>query len=229
MLFDFGAFTWPLLALLLLKKSKHIKKLAALLIMTIFLFGSSFLSSGIFAILHYLAPDDPLESCSASSIVVLSGGAVNELTPSISTQLRLQKALQVEKMQSLPLILSGGITEIAVPESETMASYFHLLDSTKNKTIYTERDSLNTHQNALYTKELLEKLQIEKDVILITSSYHMLRSSLVFNHLGFKVCKASAEVEPGNKWRISYKNADRTVIAFNELAGLAGYYLKGWL
>lgn len=197
--------------------------------MTVLVFGSSFLATGIFAILHYLAPDDSLESCSASSIVVLSGGAVNELTPTISTQLRLQKALQVEKIQPLPLIFSGGITEIAVPESEAMASYFHLLDSTKSKTIYTERDSLNTHQNALYTKELLEKLQLEKDVILITSSYHMLRSSLVFNHLGFKVCKASAEVESGSKWRISYRNADRTVIAFNELAGLAGYYIKGWL
>ena len=228
-LFDFGAFVWPLLALTLIKKSKSIKKLTVLLTLTVLLLGSSFFSSGIFALLSFFAPDDPRDSCHASAIVVLSGGSVNEITPSISTQLRLQKALEVSQSMPLPLIFTGGSIDLPVPESETMANYFRLLDPTKREAVYTERESLNTHQNALYTKELLEKLHLGNDIILITSSYHMLRSSLVFNHSGLKVCKVSSDIELDRGWRISYRNADRSVAAFNELIGLIGYFIKGWV
>ncbi|MEI8025178.1 MAG: YdcF family protein [Pseudomonadota bacterium] len=227
--FDFGFLIWPLVLILCLKNLKAIRKVAFFMIFIILVMGTKPFAYGLKSSLGFLAKDDDLTSCQAEAIVVLTGGAINEATPSISTQLRLQKAAALARTWNLPLVITGGSVELPVAESEIAARFLEQSEHLPKTPIYVERESLNTHQNAVYSRELLERFHLRPEVILVTSPWHMLRSSLVFKHAGFKVCRAASPSEYINPWQISYKNGMSSFSALNEVFGLAGYLSKGWL
>ncbi len=227
--FDFGFLIWPLILILCLKSIKTIKKVVFLLILIILAMGTKPFSYGLKSSLGFFAQDDDLTSCQAEAIVVLTGGAINEATPSISTQLRLQKAAALVRSENLPLVITGGSVELPIAESEIAARFLEKSEHLPKTPIYVERESMNTHQNAVYSRELLERFHLRPEVILVTSPWHMLRSSLVFKHAGFKVCKAASTSEFINPWQISYKNGMSSFAALNEVLGLVGYLSKGWL
>jgi uncharacterized SAM-binding protein YcdF (DUF218 family) len=227
--YDFGFLIWPLILILFLKNVRTIKKVAIFMIVFILVIGTKPFALVLNSGLEFLAKDDDLSACQAEAVVVLTGGSVDETTPSISTQLRLQKAVVLARSEGLPLVISGGSVELPVAESEVAARFLEQSESLPKIGIYVERESRNTHQNAIYSRELLERLHLRPEVILVTSPWHMLRSSLVFKHAGFKVCKAASSSEYIDPWRISYKNAWRSYGAINEVFGLVGYLGKGWL
>ena len=57
-------------------------------------------------------------------------------------------------------------------------------------TKWLEEKSLTTKENALYTRQLLEKEGIHK-IILVTNEWHMQRAKLLFQQQGFDVLPAS--------------------------------------
>ena len=93
----------------------------------------------------------------------------------------------MQKETQLPLLISGvsptGASEGKV-SAEELQTFFNV------PTKWLEEKSLTTKENALYTRQLLEKEGIHK-IILVTNEWHMQRAKLLFQQQGFDVLPAS--------------------------------------
>ena len=58
--------------------------------------------------------------------------------------------------------------------------------------ILQEGKSVNTHENAIFTQEILEEQNINK-ILLVTSAFHMPRSLKIFQHLGIDAIPAPTD------------------------------------
>lgn len=86
-------------------------------------------------------------------------------------------------------ILSGGaasLTGRTKPEADYVKPVL-LGFGVPDSAILIENKSRNTHENAVFTKELLRKNGITDTVLLVTSAFHMRRASAVFNKAGIPV------------------------------------------
>ena len=57
-------------------------------------------------------------------------------------------------------------------------------------TEWIEDKAKTTKENALFSKEILEKVNVKK-IILVTNQWHMMRAKLLFERAGFEVLPAS--------------------------------------
>ncbi|EAR62952.1 YdcF family protein [Neptuniibacter caesariensis] len=91
-----------------------------------------------------------------------------------------------------------------------------------------ERDSRNTYQNALYTRELINELGADSQGswLLITSAFHMPRSVGVFRKAGIDVVPYPVDYRVAeNRWRPSLnRNMADLNLAVREWIGLLAYY-----
>jgi uncharacterized SAM-binding protein YcdF (DUF218 family) len=101
---------------------------------------------------------------------------------------RLADAIVLYKKGHLKkILLSGGDGKLFGEKiSEAVATRQFLLDlGIKNEDILTEEKSRNTRENALFTKDLLEKQGIANaKCLLLTSAFHMKRSKGCFDKVG---------------------------------------------
>jgi uncharacterized SAM-binding protein YcdF (DUF218 family) len=98
--------------------------------------------------------------------------------------------------------------------------------------ILTEDHSVNTHENATMSFELLSARKIRK-IILVTSAIHMPRAVATFRKAGFEVVPAPADFYTGwdgddLSWIPSSDNLDNTESAMREWVGLWVYRQRGW-
>lgn len=87
------------------------------------------------------------------------------------------------------VVLTGGSypgTEGPV-EAVLMERFVHEFSNIPDSCVLVEAKSANTYENGLYTKALLDSLELSSSIILVTSAGHMPRSKLVFESLGFQV------------------------------------------
>ena len=124
-----------------------------------------------------------------TAIVVLGGGApryspeMPGYRPSVYTLERLRYAGWLQKQTKLSLLVTGGGSR---PEAESMAQ--SLRTDFGAEVHWLEDQSLTTHENALFSRELLpETIQT---VVLVTHAWHMPRSVLSFKQAGFEVIPA---------------------------------------
>jgi uncharacterized SAM-binding protein YcdF (DUF218 family) len=100
---------------------------------------------------------------------------------------RLFQAIDLYKMKKANKILfTGGSGELLHPEYKEGAlikEYVMKLGIPSSDFII-ENESRNTHENAMFTKQLLIKEKITGKLLLITSAFHMRRSLACFNKVG---------------------------------------------
>ena len=86
------------------------------------------------------------------------------------------------------IIFTGGSGRILHPEmKEGMLIKPYLLEmGVPDSVLIIENESNNTHENALFTKKILEDQKITGPFLLITSAFHMRRSMACFNTVGIK-------------------------------------------
>ncbi|MGY6089841.1 YdcF family protein [Avibacterium paragallinarum] len=129
----------------------------------------------------------------AQAIVVLGGGLrdSNELfgslaVPAIALE-RLRYAAYLHQQTQLPILLTGaspnGNSEAQIMANE-LQQFFH------TPTQWLEEKAQTTIQNAQFTKQLLDKENIHR-IILVTNQWHMQRAKLLFEKQGFIVLPAS--------------------------------------
>jgi len=70
-------------------------------------------------------------------------------------------------------------------ESDDLIKVF-LLCGVKREDIIQEGKALNTRENALFSKKLLDSLDLKEKPLLITSAYHMRRAHACFEKVGLK-------------------------------------------
>ncbi len=86
------------------------------------------------------------------------------------------------------IIFTGGSGSIEFPDKKEglyVQKYLravHIPDSA----MVIESQSKNTYENAVFTKKILDSLQLSGHYLLVTSAYHMPRSLAVFKKAGFK-------------------------------------------
>jgi len=152
---------------------------------------------------------------------------------------RLLQALSLHTADSArTLIISGGSAEVYFeerPEADYLNEY--LIDiGIASENVHFEKKSRNTHENAYYTAALFDSLKSNKQIILITSAFHMKRAQACFEKQGFSVHPYSAHVltkhqklKPAEYFMPSLYTLQLWPVLIKEWFGLLVYQVKGYV
>ncbi|MCX7749684.1 MAG: YdcF family protein [Clostridia bacterium] len=172
---------------------KHIKIARVLLIFSFlfYLFTTPFVGDHLIRSLEkqFTPPSNP----NGDVIIMLGGGATLD-TPSVNgyghlsgyAANRLLTCAQLYNKLKVPVIITGGqVMDVTGPEAKICKTILLGLGIPEDK-ILLETKSLNTTQNAEFTKKILEN-QGFRNPILVTSAFHMARAVRQFKKVGIEV------------------------------------------
>jgi uncharacterized SAM-binding protein YcdF (DUF218 family) len=181
------------------------------------------------------------------AMVILSGGTYGKsanLTLGTSSFKRVVYGVMIAKKENLPIIFSGqGLKEysesMSMRDTVSELNYYFDINLTesenllKNKfSILYENRSLNTYENAKYTKKLFSQLGVKNpSIYLVTSAFHLRRSIKLYKHFGFAITPIATDFMTTNKLNISYYfpttiGLQMSYHALHEYAGLMHLSLK---
>ena len=176
----------------------------------------------------------------ADAIVVLAGDVKRRFFPGDQVELagnRVLKGVRLFRQGAAPLIImtggSGDIFDQEFQEAPLMKEFAVEFGVPPDR-IIVEAGSRNTHENALHTKKLLDTLE-GRNIILVTSAFHMPRAYSVFRKRGIETFPASTDfvVRQGHYTPFSFipqtGYLNRSSTAIKEYAGIFMYWLRGWI
>ncbi len=198
---------------------------------------------------RYLPPDT---IPAAEVIVLLGGGTEPGLAPRPTVGLNSAADREfftawLYKQGKAPNILVTGreIEWLAASDKGAgdMATVLEAL-GVPAEAIWLENESLNTYENAVFCRKILEEKGIHR-VILVTSASHMPRSVALFEKQGIEVIPAPTDfsVTQADWQRLTHPNLPSLLIslmptvdnlstttrAAKEYLGIFVYWLRGWL
>lgn len=179
---------------------------------------------------HYKFP--VINKLNIDAIIILSGGSIgptpdNNMKNTLSSQTfkRTYVGYKIWKNKNVPIVTTGGKLFGAIePEAETIASLLIELGVKKNQ-ILIENKSRNTIENAVFIKKIIHEKSF-KNIALVTSAYHMKRSSYIFKKLKINIIPVPTDYRTiKRKFSIVYfmpnvGNLQDCFIAFHEHIGL---------
>ncbi len=181
----------------LFSKSTKIKKLSGILLIAFLLLGTNtFFVNTLFSV--YEMPQTQVKK-HHSFAIILGGGMIraNQEDPeriniAESADRFIQPVLLYKQGKVDRILITGGNTSIGnlrIDESNETLQLKRLLIALgiPSDKIIIETRAKNTHENALYSKILLDSLAIKDSVLLVTSAYHMRRSVACFAKQGIQV------------------------------------------
>ncbi len=181
------------------------------------------------------------------AMVILSGGTNGKsanLTLGQSSFKRAVYGIMIAKKENLPIIFSGqGLKKYSESMSmkdtvSELNGYFDInltesSDFIKDKfTILYENRSLNTYENAKYTKKLFAEHGVENpSIYLVTSAFHMRRSLTLYKDFGFITIPIATDFMTTDRSNMSYflpsiTGLKMSYFALHEYAGLLQLSLK---
>lgn len=188
---------------------------------------------------------------SADAIVVLGGGVRPSVPPRPWVEVAeagdriLYGAHLLQQGKAPLLILSGGRIdwkEGGPPESSDMATLAMAMGVPKTA-ILEDPTSLNTYQNAVNVKAILDQRQLKR-ILLVTSASHMPRSIAIFRRQGIEAIpvptdflisdQSITELQTTSQAKLLAILPDAAHLynvsrAMKEYLGLLVYRLRGWL
>lgn len=152
---------------------------------------------------YYETPLTPISKLENYDIGIVLGGAARIVVADTHRLFlgpsgdRITQAIQLYKLGKIKKILfsggNGNLSGNKTPESILVRKYLLQIGIPENDLLF-EENSKNTYENALFTKEILEKNKLENmNFLLITSSLHMPRSMAIFKKLDYKVTPFSID------------------------------------
>jgi uncharacterized SAM-binding protein YcdF (DUF218 family) len=231
--------------ILFIKKSKHsIKVFIATIIITTFL-TNPFIANTVF---HFWEKDylkiAKYNDAKHDIAIVLSGMVAYGDNPAqanfgqsvdrILEACRLFHAGKVSK-----ILVTGGNASIQYkqpPEAEILRQFLNQMNI-PDSAIIMESKARNTFENARYTAQLLNERNLQnKKLLLITSAYHMKRSSACFFNQGLNVTPYPVDFyvpfvkkDIGNLILPSQSALNQWDILWHEWFGIAYYKLMGYI
>jgi uncharacterized SAM-binding protein YcdF (DUF218 family) len=144
---------------------------------------------------------------------------------------RLIQAIELYKRGNIKkIIFTGGSGRILHPEMKEgnyLKRYFYYL-GIPQEDIIIESESQNTHENALFTKTLIDKNKITGHYLLITSAFHMRRSQACFDVVGLTTEPYSTDRYAGpRKWEFDHLFIPNASILYdwtNLIHEIVGYF-----
>ena len=158
-------------------------------------------------------PAQPKKLSEPYAIVVLGGGLTldkngKDIVVNSYTRLRLEKTLEVEKKNHLPIVLSGV-------EAPYMQAW---LKARGVDAKLLEKRSMNTCENTRFSSLLLQKKGGAPTVMLVTDEYHVPRTRRLFALNGIETIPVTAPMPtPLTRWQPSIQNYDHSRRANYEL------------
>ena len=135
---------------------------------------------------------------------------------------------------AVKLYASGPSRTVLVTGSNCVASMAHILEleGVPRTNILKEDRAQNTHENAVYSSQILQSRGIHK-ITLVTDAESMLRADLCFRKQGMIVVPYLIGLrslrldllEFVPSWQAIHSNSD----TLHEMIGLLWYRLKGWI
>lgn len=183
------------------------------------------------------------------AVVVLGGGSmqgVANLPLHVDAYKRMAWGMMLAKNHNLPLLFTGGGLNAEHSEalafndatSELMSAFSitpqNAFLHVKTFSIHTEDKSLDTYENALFSKRLFEQSNLMKPrILLVTSAYHMKRSVKLFEHAGFDAIPCATDFKQNHRqsdiWDYlpNMSHLFHSYIALREYVGLLSLKLRG--
>lgn len=157
------------------------KKLRILVPILFFLFLLFLLTDIYLLLLKPLDTGDIIAKRSGDIILVLGGGlkAGNEI--GVSTEERLEQAVNLYKIKRMKILVSDGSLYKKSP-AKKMFRDFLTRKGVASEHILFEGKSQTTFENFLYTKSIILKEKPD-EILVCTSPYHQKRSEIIINHL----------------------------------------------
>lgn len=238
-------------AALLLQKKARLQRWVLLLALGLLLLGSNrWVAMALMRPLEWrYLPQGELPQ--AEVIVVLGGDTAPPIYPRRIPEVggsgdRLIYAAYLYKQGKAENILfsSGAIEWLYLAEPGNENVQLLELMGVPRHAIWLESKSLNTYENALYSRQILEEKGIRR-ILLVTSAFHMPRSVALFEHQGLEVIPAPTDFRTTQAdWEaLSHgdirnllvnllpgpDNLQMVTVALKEYLGILVYRLRGWL
>jgi uncharacterized SAM-binding protein YcdF (DUF218 family) len=134
--------------------------------------------------------------------------------------------------RQVPILASGGIAAAGAPPFSHVMREVLLGAGVPADMLWTEERSRSTHENALYSAEILRGHGIGR-VVLVVEAQSMMRAAAAFRKEGIEVVPApssrrdfgplSEELLP------SWKAIRRNELTLHETLGMAWYWMRGWI
>jgi len=166
--------------------------------------------------------------------IVVLGGGVRDLAwtglapePSETSLERLVKGVERYRDLHVPLVLVGGSGDPAKPsmsEADAMAQTAASLGVPRGEIILANK-ARNTKEGAQAVKELFKNGDL---IVLVTSAYHMKRSTGIFKKQGFNVLPAPAGFRAEQRTLFVYSFFPRSDNFYYSCSALAEYLSLAW-
>ncbi len=179
----------------------------------------------------------------ADAIVVLGGTLAPPASPGGDANLsaaadRLVYAAKLYRLEKSPIILisGGNATGAGTLDAEAVHAAALLRDwGIPADAILTETESVNTYENAVYTKLMLDQHSL-KSILLVTSALHMPRALATFESAGIQAIPAATDFESRlpaaagmEAWIAEPGALEGTSRALKEYFGRLVYRQRGWI
>jgi uncharacterized SAM-binding protein YcdF (DUF218 family) len=202
--FLLSPYTWIMFMLifaLISKKAKRKRNLSIAGVVLLYLFSLPVIADRLINAWEVPAvSQDSLTEKPYEAIIVLGGLSfwdheLNRIQFNRSSD-RIFQALDVYKKGiAKKIIISGGSGSMRYPDDKESIFIKNFLVGIgfKNEDILIESLSRNTYENALYTKDLIDELNMTGPFLLSTSAFHMKRSMACFERQGIKATPYSTD------------------------------------
>jgi uncharacterized SAM-binding protein YcdF (DUF218 family) len=175
------------------KIEQRAKKLRITSFVILFVCGNSFIVDECFRAWEPGTPDIDLMTTKYQGAIVLGGiGDIDLRLGKINFGLSGDRLFQTlplfYKGRFKKLIFTGGSGSIEFPEKIEglyVQKYLRSIQIPDSAMIF-ETKSKNTYENAVFTKKILDSLNLSGPFLLVTSAYHMPRSMAVFKKAGYQ-------------------------------------------
>lgn len=189
-------------------------------------------------LMHGLESKYHLPKDAQGDVIILLGGGVYYGVPDLSgvgapsedMLSRIVTAVRLQKKLNVPVIISGGVV-FSGHASEALIGKRFLVDlGVPADKIVMEENSRDTLENTRYTKEICERHQFKKP-LLITSAYHMERAVWSFQKIGLEVTPFPANFHTHEGGQYSWhdflpRDLRSAYTALHEYLGLLFYKLS---
>jgi uncharacterized SAM-binding protein YcdF (DUF218 family) len=187
-------------------------------------------------------PSVPVASSPKANSIVLLGGDVGiPVPPRAASELQGNRLLHAYRLfmagKAPQIIVTGGnvFPQEGIHAEATHSKAILVSWGVPADAILTETKSRNTHQNALYSLEILAPLGVDR-ILLVTSAFHMPRAAAVFRYAGFEVFPSPSSFSVTDyrrpkllDWWPSLDNLGKAQVLMREKLGMFVYRLRGWM
>lgn len=134
------------------------------------------------------------------------------------------------------ILISGGSGSMVGVDQEGVYMYPFLVDfGIKKKDLWVDSLSKNTHENAVFSKKILEENNFNGSILLITSAMHMPRAEACFNKLNIDVTPFAVDRLAGERkyyfdhlFIPNLHTMHKWKSFFHEILGLVIYKIQGY-